>query len=403
MTMTQERVHEAVDETFREDWGRIVATLIRQFGDFELAEDVAQEAFAAALAQWPSTGVPDCPRAWIVTTARRRAIDSIRRRERHRSILLSMTEEEPVEEGTSDIADDRLRLICTCCHPALAVEAQVALTLRTLGGLTTEEIARAFLIPEATMAQRLVRAQRKIRDARIPYRVPDQVDLPERLDAILTTIYLIFNQGYSSTAVDLCAEAIRLGRVVREMTDDSETTALLALMLLQDSRRAARFDAVGEIVLLDEQDRTLWNRGYIDEALPMVAGALRVGVGPYALQAAIASVHARASSADATDWAAIARLYTQLGEIQPSPVVTLNRAVAVAALEGPAAALALVDSLAEKGELDRYHLFHAARAEFLRRLDRPQEAALAYRRAHELAVGESERRFLERRLQEVVR
>ncbi len=403
MAVTEERVHTAVDEAFREDWGRIVATLIRQFGDFELAEDVAQEAFAAALAQWPREGVPASPRAWIVTTARRRAIDSIRRRERHRSILESIAVDEPQPEETSDIADERLRLICTCCHPALALEAQVALTLRMVGGLSTEEIARAFLVEETTMAQRLVRAKRKIRDARIPYVVPDQADLPERLDAILATVYLVFNEGYATTGgegrVDLAEEAIRLGRQVCELTPDPEAKGLLALMLLHESRREARFDAAGELVTLDEQDRSRWRADAVDEALPLVERAFDGEAGPYAIQAAIAAVHARAPRASDTNWSQVLMLYGLLERLQPSPVVALNRSVAVAMVHGPSSALPILDAL--ESELEGYHLLPAARADFLRRLGDDVGAAAEYRRALTLVGNEPERRFLQRRLREV--
>lgn len=406
----------AIDTVYRSDWGRIVATLIRLVGDFDLAEDSAQEAFAAAVDQWPTSGVPEYPRAWIIQTARHKAIDRIRRRTRFAEKLesyaasgLSPTIEEP-DYDASEIPDDRLRLIFTCCHPALAIEAQVALTLRTLGGLQTDEIARAFLVPPTTMAQRLVRAKRKIRDAGIPYTVPDTNEMPARLDAVLTVIYLIFNEGYAATRgeplvrADLCAEAIRLGRLVRGLMGQqppSEATALLALMLLHDSRRAARLDEAGDLVVLEEQDRSRWDRRQIAEALPMVDEAILGGPGPFALQAAIAAQHCRAARPEDTDWPQIVRLYSLLEQLQPSPIVSLNRAVAVAMADGPQHGLGLIDAIAESGELDNYHLLHAARADLLRRLGSFAEAAESYALALTLVKNESERRYLERRLAEV--
>ena len=401
----------AVNAVYHSDWGLIVATLIRQFGDFDVAEESAQEAFAAAVHQWKTEGVPDVPRAWIIQTAKYKAIDRIRRRTRLQEKLESYkdlieTSEEP-DYDTEEIPDDRLRLIFTCCHPALAPEAQVALTLRTLGGLDTDEIARAFLVPPTTMAQRLVRAKRKIKDAGIPYSVPNTKEMPERLDAVLTTIYLIFNEGYASTRgeplvrADLCLEAIRLARLLRALINPPppHVTALLALMLLHDARRNARVDDSGNIVVLEEQDRRSWNQEQIAEALPLVEEALRAEVGPFALQAAIAAEHCKASNPDETNWSRIVELYDALQIVEPSPVVSLNRAVAVAMKNGPEAGLILIDGL--ESDLAEYHLLHAARADLLRRNGSNQDSAESYRKALELVTNESERRFLEKRLREV--
>jgi RNA polymerase sigma-70 factor (ECF subfamily) len=401
---------DAVGEAFRAEWGRIVATLIRLTGDWDLAEECAQDAFAQALVRWPADGVPERPGAWLTTTARNRALDRMRRRAaeaaRLRSIAPTVSEEAPAPAGWEEdpVPDDRLRLMFTCCHPALPMEARVALTLRTLAGLTTTEIARAFLVPEPAMAQRLVRAKRKIRNARIPYRVPPAHLLPERTSSVLGVLYLMFNEGYSASAGadlirrSLCTEAIRLARVLVDlMPDEPEARGLLALMLLHDARRPARLDPGGDLVLLENQDRARWDHAEIEEGVRLVAAS--PGRGPYRIQAAIAACHDTAPTAADTDWPTIAALYGELARLLPSPVVELNRAVAVAMADGPAAGLVLVEGLA--GRLDGYHLLPATRADLLRRLGRTDEAARAYREALELAPTDAERRFLAGRLAEL--
>lgn len=406
-------VNTAVDDVYRADWGRIVATLIRLCGDFDIAEDAAQEAFAAAVKQWPNEGVPASPAAWIIQTAKHKAVDRLRRQTRFQEKAESYAQEQPTtteqpELTDNEIPDDRLRLIFTCCHPALGPESQVALTLRTLCGLETDEIARAFLVPATTMAQRLVRAKRKIRDAGIPYKIPDTSEIRQRLDAVLTVIYLVFNEGYASThgerllRTDLCAEAIRLARIVRVLLapyPPAEVTGLLALMLLHDSRRDARVDEAGELVVLEEQNRALWNQASIAEALPLVLQAIASPVaGPYAVQAAIAAEHCQAQHYEQTDWRQIVELYDRLERLQPTPIVSLNRAVAVAMADGLERGLRLIDDLTVSGELNDYHLLHAARADLLRRSGSNKEAAASYTRALELTSNEAERRFLEKRL-----
>jgi RNA polymerase sigma-70 factor (ECF subfamily) len=406
-------VREMVDAVYRSESRRVLATLIRLLGDFDVAEEALHDAFAAAVERWPRDGVPDNPRAWLVSAGRFKAIDAMRRRARFDASVAKLARE--IETHTAEIAtdgagveDDRLRLIFTCCHPALPPDAQVALTLREACGLTTEEIAHAFLTTPPTVAQRIVRAKAKIRDARIPYQVPSPSDLPDRLDTVLHVVYLVFNEGYSASSGallvrhDLSAEAIRLGRLLVELLPDPEAMGLLALMLLHESRRAARASAAGELVLLDEQDRSLWNRVQIAEGTALVERALASRrFGPYTLQAAIAAVHAEAPAAAQTDWTQIVGLYDVLLHADPSPVVELNRAAAIAMRDGPAAGLALIDAILARGDLQEYHLAHSARADLCRRLGRTADARAAYERALTFAHQEPERRFLQRRLSEL--
>jgi RNA polymerase sigma-70 factor (ECF subfamily) len=402
-----------VREAFRCEWGRVVAHLIRVTGDWDLAEDCAQDAFTRALERWPRDGIPSSPAGWLKTTARNRALDQLRRTASGAAKLREVAMSAPAGEGNDDqgdsgIADDRLRLIFTCCHPALPVDAQVALTLRTLAGLTTAEIARAFLVPDETMAKRLVRAKHKIRDAAIPYRVPPARQLPERTAAVLAVLYALFNEGYGASAgADLmrqvlCAEAIRLARLLAElMPDEPEALGLLALMVLHHARSTARTDDAGDLVTLEDQDRALWDATAISEASAVLDAAVRLGrPGPYQVMAAIAACHATAPTAAATDWAEIAVLYERLAQMIPSPVVALNRAVAVSMADGPAAGLVLVEQIEHTGALSAYHLLPATRADLLRRLGRSDQAAAAYRRAIELAPTDAERRYLTRRLAE---
>lgn len=407
-----QQAREAVDAVYRAESRRVFATLVRLLGDFDVAEEAMHEAFASAIEQWPRDGVPANPRAWLVSAGRFKAIDAMRRRARFDASLGELAERLNAKtnqpEDEDGIEDDRLRLIFTCCHPAIAPEARVALTLREVCGLTTEEIARAFLTAPPTLAQRIVRAKAKIKSAGIPYQVPMRTDLPERLEAVLQVIYLVFNEGYSAssgaelTRADLSGEAIRLGRLVLELLPEPEVIGLLALMLLQESRRSARTSPTGELVLLEHQDRTLWNRDYIAQGLRLVQQAFASqAYGSFTLQAAIAAVHAEAASSAETDWAQIASLYGVLVQLEPSPVVELNRAVAVAMRDGPAAGLQLIDAILARGELAEYHLAHAARAEFCRRLGRTADARNAYQQALALTRQETEQRFLQQRLREL--
>jgi RNA polymerase sigma-70 factor (ECF subfamily) len=412
--MADDRVRDRIDELYRSDSRRVLATLIRLLGDFERAEEALHDAFAAALGAWPHEGIPDNPRAWLVSTGRFKAIDRLRRAARFDAAVgeLAATGEPSVApdvdatfDDDADLPDDRLRLIFTCCHPALNADARIALTLREVCGLETEQIAKAFLTQAPTVAQRIVRAKNKIRDARIPYQVPAREDLPDRLAAVLHVVYLVFNEGYSASAgdavtrADVSGEAIRLGRLLVELLPEPEAIGLLALMLLHDARREARTSSDGELILMDAQDRSLWNRAQIEEGLALVERALSSRqVGPYSLQAAIAAVHTDALDAASTDWRQIVGLYDVLMRLDPTPVVELNRAAAVAMRDGAAAGLVLVDAILDRGDLADYHLAHSARADLLRRLDRDADAVAAYERALSLATQEPERRFIERRL-----
>jgi RNA polymerase sigma-70 factor (ECF subfamily) len=407
-------VREMIDEIYRLESRRVLATLIRLLGDFDLAEEALHEAFTTALEQWTREGLPKNPRTWLVSVGRFKAIDNIRRRARFDSSLaqianeLGPTTENPFEGDDEDIEDERLRLIFTCCHPAISPDAQIALTLRTVCGFTTEEIAHAFLTPPPTIAQRIVRAKSKIRDAHIPYEVPSHTELPDRLDSVLHVIYLVFNEGYSAsfgdslTRHDLSSEAIRLGRLLVELLPEPEAVGLLALMLLQESRRAARTSSTGELILLNEQDRTLWDHAQINEGLALVQQTFASRrFGPYTLQAAIAAVHARAAHADVTDWSQIIGLYDILMQADPSPVIELNRAVAVAMRDGPEAGLELIEAILARGDLVDYHFAHSAHADLCRRLGRATEARTSYQRALQLTQQRSEREFLERRISEL--
>ncbi len=408
------RVRELVENVYRSESRHVLATLIRLLGDFDTAEEALHDAFAVAVEQWARDGVPDNPRAWLVSTGRFKALDGMRRRARFDESLAELAKQSETAvydndaQGDESVEDDRLRLIFTCCHPALSPEAQVAMTLREVCGLTTEEIAHAFLTKPATIAQRIVRAKAKIHDTRIPYEIPPEKELPDRLDAVLRVIYLVFNEGYSAssgeslTRHDLSAEAIRLGRLLIELLPEPEAIGILALMLLHDSRRAARTSPTGDLILLEDQDRSLWNRDQILEGVSLVEQALSSSpIGPYTIQAAIGAVHAQAASAAATDWAQIVALYDVLMRAQPSPVIELNRAVAVAMRDGPSAGLTLINAILTRGDLQSYHLAHSARADLCRRLGRTADARTSYERALSLTQQEPERRFLARRLSEL--
>ncbi len=414
MYLNNTDINTAIEEIYRTGSRKVLATLIRLLGDFELAEEALHEAFAAAVEQWPREGIPDNPTAWLVSAGKFKAIDNLRKRKRHTDsvskIALEFENETEKDEDwyKEGMKDDELRLIFTCCHPALPADAQIALTLREVCGLTTEEIARAFLTSPSTIAQRIVRAKRKIRDANIPYEIPAQSDLPDRLDSVHRVIYLVFNEGYSASAgasltrTDLSSEAIRLGRILIELLPDTEAMGLLAMMILHESRRPARTSDNGDLVLLEDQDRSLWSKELIKEGIELVNRALSSRrFGPYTIQAAIAAVHAEAPTADETDWAQIVGLYDVLLRVEPSPVIELNRAVAVAMRDGPEEGLKLIDAILERGELSDYHLIYSARADMCRRLGRTEEARESYRRALDLTQQEPERNFIERRMEEL--